>query len=195
MRSNGARSRNKALPLDGGGLGGGAASHEATPVKKHPTPDVFGRARKLRQNQTDAEKRLWRLLRSHQMDGAHFRRQVPFGRYVADFACHDAGLIIEIDGGQHDPLSPAEIGRTAFLQKQGYRVLRFWNNEVLENLEGVYTTIAAAPPTTPSPLMEEGWGGGGHSVSRSSAVDAGTSPPPNPPPSRGRAFIAAEGER
>jgi very-short-patch-repair endonuclease len=73
-----------------------------------------------------------------------FRRQVPIGRYVADFACHEARLIIEIDGGQHGHASELEVARTGFLQTEGYRILRFWNNEVLTNADGVYQTIAPA---------------------------------------------------
>jgi very-short-patch-repair endonuclease len=71
-----------------------------------------------------------------------FRRQVPFGQYIADFVCHDARLIIEIDGGQHDRSSSDEVKRTRFLQSQGYRIVRFWNNEVLSNREGVLAMIA-----------------------------------------------------
>jgi len=114
---------------------------------------------------TDAERRIWQILRSEQMQGHKFRRQVPIGRYIADFVCHEARLVIEVDGGQHDRSSPLEIGRSAFLQHEGYRVLRFWNNEVLTNLEGVYTAIAEALRPTPSPLMGEGRGGGEASVS------------------------------
>jgi very-short-patch-repair endonuclease len=67
---------------------------------------------------------------------------VPIGRYITDFACHEARLIVEIDGGQHDPSSPRETERSRFLQNEGYRVLRFWNNDVLANPDGVYETIA-----------------------------------------------------
>ena len=91
------------------------------------------RARALRQNMTDAERSIWRILRSAQVDGHRFRRQVPFGKYIADFVCHSTRLIIEIDGGQHERLSPDEAKRTRFLEDQGYRILRFWNNEVLSN--------------------------------------------------------------
>jgi very-short-patch-repair endonuclease len=112
------------------------------PVKKHPLPGAHTRARVLRKNMTDAERRVWRMLRLHQLNGYKFRRQVPLGRYIADFVCHEARLIVEIDGGQHDP-SLGEIERTRFLESEGYRILRFWNNEVLENLDGVYSTIAA----------------------------------------------------
>ncbi|MBV9019053.1 MAG: endonuclease domain-containing protein [Alphaproteobacteria bacterium] len=96
----------------------------------------------LRRNMTEAERRIWQILRLHQISGYKFRRQVPLGRYIADFVCHEARLIVEIDGGQHDHLSPREAERTAFLQSEGYRVLRFWNNEVLQNLEGVHAVIA-----------------------------------------------------
>jgi very-short-patch-repair endonuclease len=91
---------------------------------------------------TAAERRIWQILRSQQMRGHKFRRQVPIGRYIADFACHEARLIVEIDGGQHDRSSPQEAERSTFLQNEGYRVLRFWNNEVLGNLGGVYEAIA-----------------------------------------------------
>ena len=76
------------------------------------------------------------------MTGYKFRRQVPIGRYIADFVCHEARLIVEIDGGQHDRASPQEAERSGFLQSEGYRVLRFWNNEVLANPDGVHQTIA-----------------------------------------------------
>jgi very-short-patch-repair endonuclease len=108
---------------------------------------------------TDAERWLWQILRSQQMSGYKFRRQVPSGRYVADFVCH--GLIVEIDGGQHDPASPQEVERTAFLQAEGYRVLRFWNNEVLANLEGVYAVIVGelASGITPTQTLPHPGGG------------------------------------
>ena len=92
---------------------------------------------------TEAERRIWQMLRSHQMAGYGFRRQVPIGRYIADFVCHEARLIVEIDGGQHARSSPHEAKRSGFLENEGYRILRFWNNEVLANLDGVHQTIAA----------------------------------------------------
>ena len=112
-------------------------------MKKHPVDGAGTRARTLRQNTTEAERRVWQILRLHQMKGYKFRRQVPIGRYIADFVCHEARLIVEIDGGQHDRSSPREAERSGFLQDQGYRILRFWNNEVLANLDGVHETIAA----------------------------------------------------
>ena len=102
---------------------------------------------------TVAERRVWQILRLHQMKGYKFRRQVPIGRYIADFVCHGARLIVEIDGGQHDRSSSEEGSRTHFLKGQGYRVLRFWNNEVLENPDGVYKTIVdELGRIPPSPL-------------------------------------------
>ncbi|HJU17653.1 MAG TPA: endonuclease domain-containing protein [Stellaceae bacterium] len=93
---------------------------------------------------TEAERKIWRKLRSRQMERYRFRRQVPIGRFIADFVCHEARLIVEIDGGQHDPASEPEARRTRFLEGEGYRVLRFWNNEVLENPDGVQIMIAEA---------------------------------------------------
>ena len=93
---------------------------------------------------TEAEKRVWQILRLHRMKGYKFRRQVPIGHYIAHVVCHEARLIVEIDGGQHDRLSPRETERSGFLQSEGYRILRFWNDEVLGNLDGVHQTIAAA---------------------------------------------------
>jgi very-short-patch-repair endonuclease len=130
-------------------------------MKKHPVDGARERAGTLRGNMTEAEKRLWQILRSHQMKGYKFRRQVPIGRYIADFVCHKARLIIEIDGGQHDRSSPREAERSGFLQNEGYRILRFWNNEVLANLGGVHETIVGElgriTPTQPSPIKGEGF--------------------------------------
>jgi len=111
-------------------------------VKKAPSAGAGERARNLRRDMTEAEKQLWQMLRSRQTEGYRFRRQVPIGGFIADFVCHEARLIVEIDGGQHDPSSEAEASRTRFLEAEGYRVLRFWNNEVLDNPEGVRAAIA-----------------------------------------------------
>jgi very-short-patch-repair endonuclease len=111
-------------------------------MKKHPADGAKARARTLRHTMTEAERRVWQILRSHQMNGFKFRRQVPIGRYIADFVCQEARLIVEIDGGQHNPSSLPEVERTAFLQNEGYRLLRLWNNEVLANLAGVHEAIA-----------------------------------------------------
>ena len=103
---------------------------------------TIARARHLRRVMTDAERRLWRELRAHRFAAWHFRRQHPVGLYVVDFACVTAGLVIEIDGGQHSP--DRDGPRTAGLEAAGFRVLRFWNNEVLANSEGVLQAIAEA---------------------------------------------------
>src|ERR1051326_216543 len=104
--------------------------------------NVTGRgstARRLRRNQTDAERILWLRLRDRRLNGLKFRRQVPIDRYVVDFFCADAHLIIELDGGQH--ATADETNRTRALEAMGYLVLRFWNNEVHENIDGVLQTI------------------------------------------------------
>ena len=129
-------------------------------MKKTATLGAVQRARRLRTNPTDAEKALWRILSRRQLDGHRFRRQVPIGRYIADFVCHEARLVVEVDGGQHDPGDSGERERQTFLEAEGYRVLRFWNNEVLGNLAGVHAAIMDA-------LHAD-------------------HPLPNPPPSRGR---------
>jgi very-short-patch-repair endonuclease len=99
------------------------------------------RARELRQSMTDAERRLWTYLRRDFL-GVHFRRQVPIGSYIVDFACMKRRLVIEIDGGQHMGSTEDEI-RDRWLKEQGYRVLRFWNHDVLKNTDGVLQVIAA----------------------------------------------------
>jgi very-short-patch-repair endonuclease len=108
------------------------------------------RARRLRQNQTDAERKLWTALRNRQIEGAKFVRQYPIGRYVADFVCREAMLVIEVDGGQHAE-SEADEGRTALMNMRGYSVLRFWNNEVLQNLPGCLEALSAVLRGNPSP--------------------------------------------
>jgi very-short-patch-repair endonuclease len=102
------------------------------------------RARKLREEPTDAEARLWYVLRRKHTLGAKFRRQHPVGRYVADFASPDVKLIIELDGGQHAEQLDEDAARTRALEAHGYTVLRFWNHEVFENFEGVQEVIRAA---------------------------------------------------
>ena len=96
-------------------------------------------ARKLRASSTDAERRLWTHLRSRQLEGAKFVRQFPIGLHVADFACRDAHLAIELDGGQHSP--EIDTSRTEVLEAFGYRVLRFWNHDVLQNTAGVLEAL------------------------------------------------------
>ncbi|WP_070156358.1 endonuclease domain-containing protein [Sphingobium phenoxybenzoativorans] len=105
--------------------------------------DSVDRAKGLRPNATDAEKRLWSALRQ-QLGEAKFRRQVPLGPCFADFLSFSAKLIVEVDGGQHVERFEQDAARTRYLESQGYRVLRVWNHDVMENTDGVVETIAAA---------------------------------------------------
>ena len=107
-----------------------------------PDRRTTGIARRLRVNQTDAETVFWNRIRNRQIDGHKFVRQEPIAGYVCDFVCRERRLIVEVDGGQHSE-SAADVIRDKRLQEEGYRVLRFWNNDVLGNLEGVLTTIQA----------------------------------------------------
>lgn len=93
---------------------------------------------------TDAERKLWYVLRRKNLGGARFRRQVPIGNYFADFCCLKSKLIIEVDGGQHAEQEPYDEARTRFLESRGFRVLRFWNNEVLNNIDGAVEFILEA---------------------------------------------------
>ncbi|MBI4519049.1 MAG: endonuclease domain-containing protein [Deltaproteobacteria bacterium] len=122
-------------------------------------------ARLLRKNPTEAERTLWRYLRLRQLHGHKFRRQQPLGPYVADFACLERRLIVEVDGAQHAEQAGRDAQRTAWLESQGFRVLRFWNNEVLRNHDGVIAAICAAlsqaPPTSILPRKGGGRRTGG----------------------------------
>ncbi len=125
-------------PLEGEGQGGGCAAPGFDATMPRMTSPM---ARRLRQAPTDAERKLWSLLRRKQLDGVRFRRQQPIGPYFVDFFCSSCRLVIEVDGGQHDTNREADEKRTAWLATRGYRVLRFWNNEVLTNPDGVFETI------------------------------------------------------
>ena len=102
------------------------------------------RARALRQNMTDAERFVWTRLRARRFDGYKFRRQVALGQYIVDFACFDARLILELDGGQHTLQQDYDAVRTRWLSAQGFRVLRFWNHEILEDWASVEEVIWGA---------------------------------------------------
>ena len=117
-------------------------------------------AREMRASPTDAERKLWWHLR-HRLPtaGTHFRRQVRIGRYIADFACHKMRIIVEVDGGQHGARSAADEERTKILEAHGYRVLRYWNNDVLSNINGVLEDILSAITTTPTPNPSPQGGG------------------------------------
>ena len=125
------------------------------------------RAKSLRNDMTDAEHRLWTALRGHRLNGLSFRRQTPIGRFTVDFVCHDKRLIVEVDGGQHAE-NARDVERDRWLTTKGYRVLRFWNHDVLRNRSGVLEVIAAAA--------------------------AEYTPLPNPPPQGGRGPSGAPGE-
>lgn len=121
-------------------------------------------ARDLRSHATDAESLLWRHLRARQLTGLKLRRQHPLAGYVLDFVCLEAKLVVEVDGGQHAEPSAAarDVRRTQILEAQGLRVLRFWNHDVLSNIEGVLQAIAdAATLTQPSPQPSPASGRGG----------------------------------
>jgi len=105
------------------------------------SPIKTTRARRLRRDSTDAERKLWTRLRSRQIDGCKFVRQEPIGPYVVDFICRERRLIVEVDGGQH-ATDKRDAVREKWLVAHGYRVLRFWNNDVLANTDGVLEAIA-----------------------------------------------------
>src|ERR1700754_199373 len=116
------------------------------------------RARQLRTNSTNAERKLWRFLRSLKDSGFHFRRQVPIDHLIVDFACYSARLVIEVDGGQHNMTAGllADAERDKHLRRNDFTVLRFWNNDVIRNIEGVAEVIREAlalgtPTPDPSP--------------------------------------------
>ena len=116
-------------------------------------------ARRLRREATEVEKILWRVLRER-LASWKFRRQHPVGDRVVDFACPARKLAIELDGGQHAERVTEDKQRSAELAQHGYRVLRFWNNDVLDNLDGVLETIARAlAPAPPHPTSPPQWGG------------------------------------
>jgi very-short-patch-repair endonuclease len=107
----------------------------------HPVRRQINRhAITLRRDATEAERQLWSALRNRQLDGVKFRRQVTLGPYIVDFLCVDAALVVEVDGGQHS--EEVDASRSAWLTAQGYQILRFWNHEVLTNLDGVVEAIA-----------------------------------------------------
>ncbi len=148
-------------PLVGEGQGGGKLSANAgRNIGKNLS---VTRARNLRKNLTEVEKKLWYWLRRQNLHGTRFRRQAPMGRYIVDFACYEPRLIIELDGGQHSEQTVYDAKRDDWLRSQGFEVLRFWNNEVNENLEGVIQVIMERlsmlhPPPHPNPPPQGGRG-------------------------------------
>jgi very-short-patch-repair endonuclease len=152
----------------------------STPPTWQVSTKQRSRARSLRRNSTDAERIIWSALRAHRMHGASFRRQTPIGPDIVDFVCHDAQIIIEIDGGQH--FEPEHIKRDArrdgFLSSKGYRVLRFNNHDVMTNRQGVLQTIAAALVHTPSPPLPRKRGREQTELVAPHGDARGASPPP-----------------
>jgi very-short-patch-repair endonuclease len=120
------------------------------------------RARELRTNQTDTESLVWAALRSRRFAGYKFRRQVPLGHYIVDFVAFQSRLIVELDGGQHIERADYDARRTAWLESQGFRVLRFWDHEVFEDWATIEEVLwralehAASPgnPSPPTPLLQ-----------------------------------------
>ena len=120
-------------------------------------------AKALRKRMTDAERRLWRYLRNRELGGWKFRRQYPVGPYIIDFICVEKNLVIEVDGGKHAENEELDIQRSEYLNKMGYRVFRFWNNQVLQETEAVLEMILAilmnenqnSPSPQPSPPLGE----------------------------------------
>ena len=147
---------NSTSPLVGEAGGGPAASaaeqilcspppnppHEGEGLKRLSLPpQAIERARSLRRRMTEAERAVWQMLREA-LPAHHWRKQVPLGRFIVDFASHSSKVVIEIDGGQHAADREYDDRRAAFLIAEGYRVLRFWNNDVLNNISGVHQRIA-----------------------------------------------------
>ena len=120
---------------------------------------ITARAKRLRRNSTDAERKLWRHLRSRQLGGHRLRRQQPIGPYIVDFVCLELKLIVEVDGSQHAELVGRDEKRSAWLESRGFQVLRFWNNQVLAEIEGVTQAIMMAlAGKLPSPSDGRGLG-------------------------------------
>ena len=121
------------------------------------------KSRELRKNMTPQERKLWSILRNRQFFNYRFRRQFPIGQYIVDFICREKKIIIEIDGGQHNEQQNIEYdnNRTKYLNSEGYKVIRFWNNEIDKNMSGVYNRLKEVfgvddiiTPPQPSPSRE-----------------------------------------
>jgi very-short-patch-repair endonuclease len=152
-------------------------------------PRPTKRAQQLRKNATEAERRLWRHLSKRRLGGFKFSRQMAVGPFVCDFLCRERGLVIEVDGGQHAERTARDDIRTAFLERNGLTVLRFWNNDVLQNTDGVLQVILAelerlpakfARPPLPLAGGEEPRSGEGVGLTRDTRTH------PQPPPASGR---------
>lgn len=109
------------------------------------------RSRQLRANPTEAERALWQRLRSRQLHGVRFNRQFPIGQFICDFVSRERRLVVELDGGHHAQAAEYDERRTRFIQAQGYQVVRFWNSDVLDNMESVLMRIGEVLDNRPSP--------------------------------------------
>ena len=184
-------------PLRGSRQGKGASPQARRwgEIKRQYTQQTLQKSQTLRETRTDAEGLLWHYLRDKQLDGHKFRRQQPIGPYIVDFACMPQKLLIELDGGQHAEQHTYDQKRDAFLRKQGYKILRFWNNEIFENCFGVLESIYVAlhhhsplegesarhsPGRSPQPSR---WGDEGRSQDES--LSGKGCPPPHQPSPRG----------
>ena len=184
--SQGERGSSLPSPLGGGAGGKGKKKHGVLPA------DLLANARDLRKGQTDAESLLWLLLRDRRLGGFKFRRQHPVPPYVLDFYCHEKRLAVELDGGQHAEQAARDERRTAELERQGIRVIRFWNNAVLAETEGV---LEAIWQVLHSPLPA-GEGPGVRGIQHEVSESQRDSPHPNPSPDgRGALPGIALGER
>ncbi len=128
------------------------------PVTIRIDPDTKSRSRDLRRNMTNAERHLWNRIRQRQLPEHKFRRQHPIGPYIVDFACLAARLVVEVDGGQHAEQQDYDLRRDNYIRKSGFRVLRFWNNQILTHADDVLAEILRAlrPPPKTNPRKGEG---------------------------------------
>jgi very-short-patch-repair endonuclease len=147
-------------------------------------------ARELRKNATDCERLLWQQLRAHRLQGFKFKRQQPLGLYIVDFVCFEARLIIEADGGHHAEQAEYDNRRDDWLRSQGFTVLRFWNNEILTNIEGVLERILEGCQNlnspSPQPLPRRGGGAKANAIGRQDANPNQTVAQSSPLPLRER---------
>ena len=134
-------------------------------------------ARALRKRMTDAERKLWRHLRNRELGGWKFRRQYPVGPFIVDFICVEKNVVIEVDGGQHAENEALDLQRSAYLNKMGYRVVRFWNNEVLQEteavLEAIFAILANDKQNSPSPRPSPPLGERGFSICEALRMEDG----------------------
>jgi very-short-patch-repair endonuclease len=134
-------------------VGEGGVRQRRTPGEGATCPSVK-KARSLRGRMTDAERKLWYMLRNRRFAAAKFRRQVPLGKYVADFLSFEKHVVVEVDGGQHSG-STLDVARDEWFRRQGFTVVRFWNNDILTNLRGVFTLLSEViDANTPHPASQ-----------------------------------------